>query len=200
MSFEVAGGAGGAVAPVKLETRVTGTWAQLDRTPRVVIIDGRSGSGKTTLAAQIAHLLDAQTLHLEDLYPGWNGLAAGSRLVPSALRDAQYQRYDWGTGTHREWVRLDRYRPLVIEGCGSLTRPTLAAARRFVAGQVQGGSAARAVWTIWIECPEPFRKSRALARDQGDFAPHWEEWAAQEALHFAATRPLPLAAEIAHTG
>ena len=53
----------------------------------VVLIDGRSGSGKTSLAADVAESLGAAVLHLEDLYPGWDGLGAGSRAVASALAE-----------------------------------------------------------------------------------------------------------------
>src|SRR5690606_18988766 len=49
--------------------------------PVLVGVDGRSGAGKTDLAAAAARLLDrsghaARVVHLEDLYPGWSGLAA----------------------------------------------------------------------------------------------------------------------------
>ena len=51
------------------------------RRPFVVGIDGRSGAGKTTLTDQLVAVLrrsyDVVTFRLEDLYPGWNGLAEG---------------------------------------------------------------------------------------------------------------------------
>jgi hypothetical protein len=47
--------------------------------PRVVAVDGRSGAGKTTLARSVAdavgrHRASAVVVHLDDLYPGWDGL------------------------------------------------------------------------------------------------------------------------------
>jgi len=168
-----------------------------DGRPGVVLIDGRSGSGKTTLAQRIAEKLGAQQLHLEDLYPGWDGLAEGSHAVAGALADASYRRYDWLVGSFAERVALDPSRPLVIEGCGAVTTANLAAARRF-AGPVARG--ARATWAIWLECPEALRRERALDRDGEVFAPHWERWAAQEDALFSVARPIALVDELVHIG
>ena len=41
--------------------------------PIVVAIDGPAGSGKTTLAQKLVNdLSDAQVIHMDDLYDGWN--------------------------------------------------------------------------------------------------------------------------------
>ncbi len=157
----------------------------------VTLIDGRSGSGKTTLADRLAAGSGAAILHLDELYPGWDGLAEGSRSVARALRAGEYLRYDWEAGAFSERVVLDPARPLVIEGCGALTLANLAAARAWARGS-------GAVRTIWMECPDELRRDRALARDGEMFRPHWERWAAQEEAHFAAERPVALAAEIVH--
>lgn len=161
---------------------------------RVVIVDGRSGSGKTTLADRIAGELSvpgasAQVLHLDDLYPGWHGLSEGSRAVAMVLQRGHYRPYDWATGEFSgPRITLDSNRPLVIEGCGALTDANLAAAREWAAGE--------AVRAIWIDCDEALRRARALARDGGMFAPHWDEWASQEDAHFALHEPWKLADEI----
>lgn len=158
----------------------------------VLLIDGRSGSGKTRLAARIARLLDAQTLHLDDLYSGWGGLSEGSRAVAAALRLGRYRRYDWAVGDYTEERLVVPGVPLVIEGCGAITRENLAAARAWC-----GGARARG---LWIACPEPVRRARALARDGEMFRPHWAAWAEQEQHHWERERPLALAAETVHTG
>lgn len=180
---------------------ITGLAALPDRSA-VVLIDGRSGSGKTTLAGRIAAAFTAGAgaaqLHLEDLYPGWDGLAAGSQAVAGALRDLEYRRYDWRTGAFAEQVRLDPSRPLVIEGCGAVTAENLRAAAEFVGSG--GGRSPRSVWSIWLECPAPLRRERALARDGDVFAPHWASWAAQEDARFAAEHPIALADRIIHVG
>src|SRR5690606_29833513 len=52
------------------------------QTRAVVLIDGRSGSGKTTLATALAaRLPGTQLVRLDDFYPGWDGLEAGSAHV-----------------------------------------------------------------------------------------------------------------------
>lgn len=177
----------------------------------ITLIDGRSGSGKSSLAAQLAEHAGADILPLDALYPGWNGLAAGSRALAQALRTGAYRRYDWHLGRFAEEVMLDPSRPLIVEGCGSLTRPNLIAARERAAGArvAPPGAAgtatsaasgeARLVHTIWLVCDEGERKRRALARDGETFAPHWQQWAEQEETHFASEQPIALAREIRHT-
>ena len=142
-----------------------------------LLIDGRSGSGKTELAAAIAGgWAEAQLVHLDDIYPGWHGLEAASALVPQIISGLRWRRWDWATGSHREWHDLDPARPLIVEGCGALTR----AAR------------ARATFGIWVECPDELRKARAISREPS-FEPHWQEWTAQEETFIAAERPRELA-------
>lgn len=164
-------------------------------TPSVVIIDGRSGSGKTTLAAEFAEQLGApgqpaQTLHLDSLYPGWDGLAAGAAAVPLVLEQQWYQPYDWATGHFSpSRIALDPSRPLVIEGCGSLTASNIAAARRWA------GASGR-VHAVWIECDEALRRTRALTRDGEMFAPHWDAWARQEQAQFSQHKPWLIAHEV----
>ena len=60
--------------------------------PVIIAIDGRSGAGKTTLAIELAARLrnhhKVSLFHLEDIYPGWNGLAAGIERYVSTVLDA----------------------------------------------------------------------------------------------------------------
>ena len=41
---------------------------------------------------------------------------------------------------------------------------------------------------VWIEAGHDVRLERGLARDGEAFAPHWERWAADEAVLFARER------------
>jgi gluconate kinase len=146
----------------------------------VVLVDGGSGAGKTTLATALAPLLDAQLVSLDDLYPGWDGLAAGSAAVPAGVlrdRDPGWRRWDWYLERAAEWHPVDPRRPIVVEGCGALTR----AARD------------RATLGVWIELDAAERRRRALARDGDVFAPHWDRWARQEAALRVREDPLALA-------
>lgn len=157
-----------------------------------VLIDGRSGSGKTEFArALLAGLRAAgrapRLLQVEDLYPGWDGLAAGSAAVAGALRTGRYRRYDWHRGAFDPAPVMigPAGPPLVVEGCGALTAGNLAAARERAGGAEVVG--------VWLECAETVRRERAIARDGDAYAPHWERWAAQEAAHDAVHRPRELA-------
>src|SRR6202042_2836673 len=57
----------------ELAARLAQTEPRLGRT-RLIAVDGRSGSGKTWFAGRLARPLDAPVIHLDDLYPGWDGL------------------------------------------------------------------------------------------------------------------------------
>lgn len=172
-----------------------------DRAPAALLIDGRSGSGKTTLAAAIAVELGGDVLHLDELYPGWDGLAAGSLAVAEALAAGGYRSYDWARERFEGWTAIDPLRPLVVEGCGALTAANLAAARDHARGLSSVGDAARrAVWGVWLDCPTALRRERALRRDGETFAPYWEQWALQEEAHYAAAHPISLADEVVRSG
>ena len=149
--------------------------------PDIVLIDGRSGSGKTELArAMVLEKPALQLVRMDDLYPGWDGLEAGSRHVHDYLLAAsarRWQRWDWAAGEPAEWHVLDPSRPVLVEGCGALSRE----------------NRALAAYAIWVELDEPTRKARALARDGELYAPHWDAWAAQEDAFIARENPRALA-------
>ena len=144
-----------------------GEGARAQRAVPVVTIDGYSGSGKSTLAAALARLVNGwQVLHLDDWYPGWDGLAAGAdiaRRIAADLRAGRassYEAWDWENGTTGATIRVP-LSPTIIEGCGAIE--------------------AEADLTIWIADPgEDERRSRALARDGQTYAPHWRRWAEQD--------------------
>ena len=145
----------------------------------VVLIDGRSGAGKTTLARDLAPLLGAQLVSLDDLYPGWDGLEAGSAAVAETVlrdRDPGWRRWDWESSALAEWHPVDPAEPIVIEGCGALSR----------------ANRALATFGIWVQLRGTERRRRALERDPG-FAVHWNRWALQELAHAARERPRSLA-------
>jgi uridine kinase len=145
-------------------------------TTRLVVVDGPSGAGKTTLARRVADELSAPTVHMDDLYPGWDGLHDGvlrahewvaeplSRGLP-----ARYRRWDWALDRYAEWVQVPASDVVVLEGCGSAVRPV--------------GDAASTV--VWVEADEPVRHARGMARDAA-YEPFWDRWAAQEKDLYAA--------------
>jgi hypothetical protein len=147
----------------------------------VVLIDGGAGSGKTTLARQLVEHWPTpgvvQLVGLDELYPGWGGLATASLAVPNLIRGSGFRTWDWRRSAPGDWRRLDPAQPLVVEGCGAIT-----AASRALAGLA-----------VWLDADEAVRRNRALARDGAEFAAHWDDWAAQEAAHWLADKPRALA-------
>lgn len=155
--------------------------AELAREPRArVLIDGPSGAGKTTLAQRLRAAWPGpiQLVSLDDVYPGWGGLAAGSDAVPGLLDGSApgYRRWEWQRGRPGGWVALEARLPVIVEGCGALTP----------------ASRARASYGIWVDADAAARRARALRREPR-FAEQWEAWAAQERAHCAAHRPWELA-------
>lgn len=151
---------------------------------KAIVIDGRSGSGKTQLADRLeaaarAAGLNPVTMRVEDLYPGWQGLADGALELPVALARGSYLPYDWvaeGFGPARA---IGAGEPLIVEGCGALTAATLAAL------EALGCNAT----SVWLDAPRELRKTRAIARDGDMYAPHWAEWAAQEDTWYRTATP-----------
>jgi uridine kinase len=145
---------------------------------KVVAIDGPSGAGKTDFTAALAERLpNAQVLHMDDLYAGWDGSlrkAVASLhqqvLAPLAHGDrAAYQRWDWEHGRYAEWQAVPATNLLLVEGVGSGARP----------------GAELESTLIWIEADRDLRFRRGIERDGESYLPHWQRWAVQEEALFA---------------
>jgi cytidylate kinase len=155
----------------ELAARLAQTEPRLGRT-RLIAVDGRSGSGKTWLASELAAPLDAPVIHLDDLYPGWDGLAKTADLLAewvigplSRQQPARWRRFDWDTMSYADWHTTEAAGVVVLEGSGSI-RSALA-----------GAYAAR----IWVEAPAAARRQRLRARpDWTAYEPFARQWAAGE--------------------
>lgn len=146
---------------------------------RLLCVDGPAGSGKTTLARAVrrAAPVPCRVVHLDDLYPGWDGLGAVIDLVPpilaavSAGTPGRYRSWDWvshAPGPERTVPVVDL---LVLEGVGA------------------GGRAWADVTTVtvWVDGPDAAeRRSRVVARDGESVRAPIEEWQAAETAHLAA--------------
>ena len=164
----------------------------------VVLIDGPSGAGKSTLADAVVEAWPFPTgaagvelVRLDDLYPGWEGLERGSAQVHDDLlaplqagRPAGWRRWDWAASEPAEWHAVAPGHPLIVEGCGCLTRAT----------------APLADVRVWLDAADGIRKSRALARDAGAFDAHWDLWQRQWARLVARESPGGLADIVVDTG
>ena len=99
-----------------------------------------------------------------------------SAMVRSAVLAAEspgWRRWDWEARRPAEWHPVDPDAPIVIEGCGALSR-----ANRELA-----------TFAVWIELDREERYRRAMERDGDVFAPHWDRWAVQEHAFYVRERP-----------
>lgn len=147
----------------------------MSQAPVIIAIDGRSGAGKTTLAIELAARLrehhKVSLFHLEDIYPGWNGLSAGvDRYIATVLtplrrgETARWVSWDWDRHYDGE-IRLTQPAEIVVvEGVGAAS----------------AGAAPFLDAVIWADSPDGERRTRALARDGATYEPYWDQWAGQE--------------------
>ena len=143
----------------------------------VVAIDGPSGAGKTKLARDLASLLGAHILHLDDIYRGWHSLADAPPVVvrdvlePVArCENGRTPRWAWGADAPGDDIIIEPGGLLILDGCGSgsrIIRPFLS-------------------YLIWLDGPPEVRRARAMARDGETYEKWWDVWAAQERELFAA--------------
>ena len=162
----------------------------------IILIDGLSGAGKSTLAQALARSLASslscdfashgpvepvRVLALDSLYEGWHGLEAGSTIASRIVKDlaearpARYRPWDWENESRGEELIIEAGAPLIIEGCGALTRES----RRYAA------------IALWVEAAggEKERYRRAIGRDGEMFRAWWETWAEQDLGRLAGPRP-----------
>lgn len=146
------------------------------RRPVIIAIDGPACAGKSTLAALTSAILDdAPVVAMDDLYPGWDGLAEGVQVVvdkvlgPASRGErAWFVRYDWPSKAHAETVIVPDHYYLVVEGVGAST----------------GAASQYADVRIWVDAPEDVRRQRGESRTEDGFDGHWQRWADQEAIVF----------------
>ena len=92
--------------------------ADFAQIPLIIGIDGRSGTGKTSLATQLEQQLTAaghsvHVLHLDDFYPGWDGLFDGVEAwdaLSVQLTEGiagTYTPWDWEAGAPGEVRTVD---------------------------------------------------------------------------------------------
>ena len=144
----------------------------------VITIDGPAGSGKTTLAKLLgAELNSVYTIHMDDLYEGWQ-----STLTPILTLKLQdlietlqstsriiYEPYDWLAEAKRNEISEPAPKFLIIEGVGS----GQSSIRKYVS------------LALWIEVPAEEGLARVLERDGKAVALHMPAFLVAQDAHFA---------------
>lgn len=163
---------------------------------RLLCVDGPSGSGKTTFARAVRRAVPADVsvvvVHMDALYPGWDGLVEGVARVARDLlaplaqgRPGGYRRYDWIEDQEAGWVEVSPVDLLVLEGVGA-------------GGAFDAPPPATLV--VWVEAPRDERAARAVVRDGVASADRLAEWRRQEDAWFAEQRTRDRADVVLTTG
>lgn len=147
----------------------------------LLAIDGPAGAGKTTLAAKLAAEFSAhssvRTIHMDELYNGWDDALGQSltdtlQTITSAyLAGSNFviKIFDWHL---MKFAREEVISPtdyLILEGVG--------AAQEIVR---QSGAT-----TYWLDIDEATGLKRVLARDGAHIEKEMIQWQIQQSIHFA---------------
>lgn len=145
---------------------------------RIIGIDGPSGAGKSTVAREVATVLGAPVVEIDDFvswvdFSGWWPRFEMQVVTPLlAGRDARYQVRDWQNDEFGDalagWKRVAPHPFVVFEG--------VTCTRRAVAD--------RLALRVWVDAPADERLRRGLLRDGEDHRALWERWMREEARFF----------------
>ena len=147
----------------------------------LLAIDGPAGAGKTTLAAKLAAEYSVnstvQTIHMDELYNGWND-ALGKSLT-DALQgiiaayvsgiECTIKIFNWHSMKFDREELIVPTDYLILEGVG--------AAQKVVrdAGAI----------TYWLDIDAETGLKRVLARDGAHIEKEMHQWQIQQLVHFA---------------
>jgi len=143
----------------------------------VITIDGPAGSGKTTLAKEILSALEScYTIHMDDLYEGWDSTLAPKltvklKTILSLVQNENRIRFlpfDWVENRFASEVDLPAPKYLIIEGVGS----GQSAVREFVS------------LSLWIEVLPELGLERVIKRDGPTVAQFMPAFIVAQDAHF----------------
>jgi uridine kinase len=146
----------------------------------IIAIDGPAGAGKTTLAEHLTASLSLKykctTLHMDNLYNGWN--APFDRHLVDALKVAcsSHQKsekfslsfFNWSKSEYEAATEIPQSQLLILEGVGAsqaVIRPYLTA-------------------SIWIDIDPALGLERVLHRDGDSISADMERWLTTQEQHF----------------
>jgi uridine kinase len=146
----------------------------------LLAIDGPAGAGKTTLAAKLEAEYSAhstvRTIHMDDLYAGWDG-ALGQSLTETLKeitsahlsgKDYTIKVFNWHLMMFDREEMITPTDYLILEGVGAAQ----AVVRK--AGAT----------TYWLDIDAETGLKRVLERDGAHIEKQMREWQIQQAIHF----------------
>ncbi|MEJ6577985.1 MAG: (d)CMP kinase [Actinomycetota bacterium] len=148
----------------------------------LITIDGPAGSGKTTLANSLgAKLASSYTVHMDDLYEGWQSTLTPELTIKlnsllARIRDKSqvaFRPYDWQKNELSEPINIPAPQYLILEGVGS----------------GQGAIRKFASLALWIEVPESQGLARVILRDGPQVADQMVGFLAVQSAYFLKEDP-----------
>jgi uridine kinase len=147
----------------------------------LLAIDGPAGAGKTTLAAQLAAEYSVhstvRTIHMDDLYNGWDD-GLGQSLTDNLQEiTAAYLAGNQFTIRIFNWYSMKFDREEVITPSDYLILEGVGAAQEIVR---KAGAT-----TYWLDIDAESGLQRVLARDGTHIEKEMRQWQIQQSIHFA---------------
>lgn len=148
----------------------------------IIAIDGPAGAGKTTLAEHLRAALSLKykcsTLHMDDLYNGWDGAFdhhLTDALCTACASHQQSKKYslsffDWRHNQYLRAKEIPQGDLLILEGVGASQE----AIRSYITA------------SIWIEIEPSKGMDRVLLRDGQEISEQMRKWLATQGQHFLA--------------
>ena len=139
---------------------------------RLILIDGPAGSGKSTLAGLLAIETNADAIHMDDLYSGWETALSVDTIQKIeteiinplvAGEPAKFWKFDWHKYAYTNQVELNPTM-LILEGVGAAAQPL----RKY------------ASLILWIEVAPELGLNRVLSRDGEQIKAEMINWQQKE--------------------
>jgi len=146
---------------------------------RLVAVDGSGGAGKSLFASRLALSLGGVPVVHTDDFASWENphdwweRFEETVLGPLARGDlVRYQAYDWAAHRSGDWQEIPTSDIVIAEGVSSSRQAAVDLL----------------TVAIWIDTPRDERMARGIARDGESMRLAWEQWMAEEDVHFARDR------------
>jgi uridine kinase len=147
----------------------------------LLAIDGPAGAGKTTLAAKLEAEYSlhstVRTIHMDELYNGWNDALGNSLTDTLEAITAAYISGIEHTIKIFNWHLMNFDREEVITPTDFLILEGVGAAQEIVR---KAGAT-----TYWLDIDAETGLQRVLARDGAHIEKEMRQWQIQQSIHFA---------------